>query len=215
MFTGLIEEIGTIGAILPIAGGKKIEIICKSILDDVAVNDSVAVDGVCLTATAVHEQVFLADAVGETLNKSTLASVKSGLPVNLERALRLSDRLGGHLVQGHVNGIADISKIVRLGENYLLEIRIPDSLRRYVIDEGSIAVNGISLTIAAVKGSRLEFSIIPHTWKNTTLAHMSVGQRVNIETDVIAKYIENLLRDGKAGTASPSLNEDVLKKMGY
>jgi len=215
MFTGLIEEVGKIGAVKPIAGGKSLEILCKDILDDIKVNDSVAINGVCLTATRVEKAAFWADAVGETLKKSTLDAAGSATWVNLERALRLSDRLGGHLVQGHVNGIARITRITRLGENYQLEIAIPETLQRYVIGEGSIAVDGISLTIAHVNGARLTFSIIPHTWKHTTLQMLAVGDRVNIETDVVAKYIEKILADRQGGSGRQILSEDWLKKLGY
>jgi riboflavin synthase len=155
------------------------------------------------------------DAVGETLKKSTLETAGSGKFVNLERALRLSDRLGGHLVQGHVNGMAQITRVTRLGENYQLELSIPETLERYVIDEGSIAVDGISLTIARVNGIRLTFSIIPHTWNHTTLQTLSVGDRVNIETDVLANYIEKLLADRQGGTNRQILSEEWLKKLGY
>jgi len=219
MFTGLIEEIGTIGTIQPIPGGKKIQIVCNDILDDIKVDDSVSVSGVCLTATAVNDSGFRADAVGETLNKSVLSNIKSGSYCNLERALRLNDRLGGHLVQGHVNGIAEISRITKLGDNYALEVVIPAELQRYVIDEGSIALNGISLTIAKVEGSRLRFSVIPHTWKNTTLQYLNIGDRLNVETDVLAKYIEKLMTDGAKAPGvqnkANDITEEWLKNKGF
>jgi riboflavin synthase len=218
VFTGLIEEIGSIGTIQNIAGGIRIEILCNLILQDIAVNNSIAVDGVCLTATEIHDTGFRAEAVGETLKKSVLNTIRPGNKCNLERALKLSDRLGGHLVQGHVNGIAEIVQTTKLGDNYELKIKIPDILQSYVIDEGSIALNGISLTIARVEGNILSFSIIPHTWQNTTLQYMASGHRLNVETDVIAKYIEKLIQNrDKHSTIKKSSNisEEWLKNKGF
>jgi len=194
MFTGIIEETGQITRIGQIAGGYKLKILVQEILDDMNVDDSLSVNGVCLTVTRLDDKAVWVDAVGETLEKTTLKSLKEGSFVNLERALRLSDRLGGHLVQGHVNGVGEITQIRKRGENYYFEIFIPQELHRYVITEGSIAVDGISLTIANLEETRIGFSIIPHTWKNTTLAYAKVGQRINIETDVLAKYIEKMLK---------------------
>ena len=147
MFTGIIEEIGIVEKIIPISGGITIKIKAEKILDDIAVNDSVCIDGVCLTVIKFDKNSFWADAVGATLEKTTFNKVKAETSVNLERSVKLSDRLGGHLVQGHVNGIGTISEIKKLGENYLVKILIPDELEKYLIKEGSIAINGISLTI--------------------------------------------------------------------
>jgi riboflavin synthase len=193
MFTGIIEEIGQIIKIERFIGGYKINIAVKNILDDIKVDDSLTVDGVCLTVTKMDESSVWCDAVGETLEKSTLVSIKEGAQVNLERALKLSDRLGGHIVQGHVNGIGEITQIKKRGENYFIEIFLPAHLDKYVVAEGSIAVNGISLTIAQINEARIGLSIIPHTWKNTTLSEAKIGDKVNIETDVLAKYIEKML----------------------
>ena len=148
MFTGIIEETGEIKKVLPIAGGKRINISASKILDDVSIDDSVCVNGVCLTVIKKEKDGFWIDAVGETLEKTTLLNFQSPLPVNLERSLRLNDRLGGHFVQGHVNGIGTILEIVKRGENYLLQIDVPENLEKYLINEGSIAIDGISLTIA-------------------------------------------------------------------
>ncbi len=214
MFTGIIEEIGKISRVRSIAGGKSLFVSSKEILDDVKIGDSIAVNGVCLTVTNINETGFWADAVGATLEKTTLAFLSENTFVNLERSVRLMDRLGGHLVQGHVNGIGSISKITKPGENYFLEIILPDKLHKYVINEGSIAIDGISLTVAQIDNSGIILSIIPHTWNNTTLKTISIGTRVNIETDVIAKYVENLL--GKhSEEKDDKYSNDWFKKMGY
>lgn len=211
MFTGLIEEIGTLEKIESIPNGRRIKVSASKIFDDVKVNDSIAVNGVCLTAIKVEANSFLAEAVGETLKKTTLNKLSQNTKVNLERAVRLSDRLGGHMVQGHVNGIGTVKKINRLGDNYYFEVQIPKDLEKYLIKEGSIAVDGISLTIANLEGSSVGLSIIPHTWKNTNLQFRQISDEVNIEIDIIAKYIERLI-GSKGGT---SLSEDILKNMGY
>ncbi|MCF6271557.1 MAG: riboflavin synthase [Melioribacteraceae bacterium] len=212
MFTGIIEEVGEITKIEKIAGGLKFKVTANKIFSDLKVDDSVAINGVCLTVTNIIENNFWADAVGETLNKTTLKTILNNSFVNLERAVRLKDRLGGHLVQGHVNGIGTITHIKKLGENYLLEIFLPSNLVKYVINEGSIAVEGISLTIAKVTESRITLSIIPHTWNNTNLKSRITGDKVNIETDVIAKYVEKLLN---INDKSDKYSDEWFKKLGY
>jgi len=214
MFTGLIEEIGQITRIDPIAGGKKIRVLASKILDDIKVDDSIAINGVCLTATKIEQDGFWADAVGETLNKTTLVNMRVGAQVNVERALKLSDRLGGHLVQGHVNGIATITQINKLGENYFLEINIPRELTKYTIDEGSISIDGISLTIAKLNDTKVGVSVIPHTWAASNLKDKKVGDLVNIETDVLAKYIEKLLMN-KSGNGTGKFTDEWFKNLGY
>lgn len=213
MFTGIIEELGKIATTNPIAGGLSIKIEANKILEDISVNDSVCIDGVCLTVTNFDNSGFWVDAVGATLEKSTFASVKPSSFVNLERSVRLNDRLGGHLVQGHVNGIGTISEIKKLGENYLLKITVPESLERYVIKEGSIAVNGISLTIADLDKNLISISIIPHTWQNTNLKFKKVNDKVNIEIDILAKYVERLLN--RNNTSENDITENWLKEIGY
>jgi riboflavin synthase len=214
MFTGIIEEIAKIEKTKPIAGGLSIKIGAIKILDDISVNDSICVDGVCLTVTNFDNSGFWVDAVGATLEKSTFASVKPSSYVNLERSVRLNDRLGGHLVQGHVNGIGTISEIQKLGENYLLQITFPENLKKYLIREGSIAVNGISLTIADLDKNLISISIIPHTWQNTNLRHKKVNDKVNIEIDVLAKYVEKLLTKDNSGSEK-NITENWLKEIGY
>lgn len=214
MFTGLIEEIGKVKKIDSINGGKRINISATKIMDDIKVDDSIAVNGVCLTAVKIETNSFTVEAVGETLKKTTLNELKENQIVNLERAVRLNDRLGGHLVQGHVNGVGRILNIQKLGENYFLEVEVDPKLTKYLIDEGSISIDGISLTIAKLVENKVGVSLIPHTWKNTNLNTRNIGAKVNIETDVIAKYIEKLLQNKKQNDAEP-LSQKWFEEMGY
>ena len=214
MFTGLIEEIGKIKEINSINGGIRINISASVIMSDLKIDDSIAVNGVCLTAVKVEQNNFVVEAVGETLNKTTFNELRENQIVNLERAIRLSDRLGGHLVQGHVNGIGRISNIKKLGENYFLEVEIPPRLSKYLIDEGSISIDGISLTIAKLIDNKVGISVIPHTWKNTNLNSRKIGEKINIETDVIAKYIEKLLLNKKQNDIEP-FTQKWFEEMGY
>ena len=214
MFTGIIEEIGKVSEVNPIPGGKTIKISAIKILNDISVNDSVSVNGVCLTAIEVDEQGFKVDAVGVTLEKTTFSELQISSPVNLERSLKLSDRLGGHFVLGHVNGTGVIKEIIKLGNNYLIRVNVPNNMKKYLIDEGSITIDGISLTIAELKDSTIGISIIPHTWNNTTLQYKNAEDRVNIETDVLAKYVERLTNK-KEFEHKNKLSENWLKELGY
>jgi riboflavin synthase len=212
MFTGIIEEIGQIKKIEHIAGGLKFNIAVGKILNEISVDDSLSVNGVCLTVIRIDDSSVWCDAVGETLEKTTLASIKEGIELNLERALKLSDRLGGHLVQGHVDGMGEITEIKKRGENYYVEIFLPVHLNKYVVEEGSIAVNGISLTIAQINEARIGLSIIPHSWKNTTLSKSKMGDKVNIETDVLAKYVEKMLINSRE---DEKYSKKWFKELGY
>ncbi len=214
MFTGIIEEIGKISSINPIAGGMRIKISSSKILDDISADDSICVSGVCLTAIKVEDDGFWVDAVGATLEKTTFLQMQLSASVNLERSLKLNDRLGGHFVQGHTNGIGTILEINKLGENYFLKIKVDESLEKYLIEEGSITIDGVSLTIAKLDGSKVGISLIPHTWHNTIIQYKKIGNKVNVELDVLAKYIEKLL--GKNG-ADDNINitENWLKELGY
>lgn len=215
MFTGIIEEIGQIQKLSPIPGGKKINVKANKILDDLKIDQSVAVNGVCLTVIGISGNVFSAEAVGETLEKSTLNNVKSLDPVNLERAMKLDDRLGGHLVQGHVNGVGRITKLNRRGDNWYLEIDLPDNLIRYVISEGSIAIEGISLTVANLSGNKVGVSVIPHTFNNTTLTRAKIGQKCNIETDLIGKYLEKWIKNPLHDQSRKPITVNWLKNQGF
>ena len=213
MFTGIIEEVGKIEMIKPIAGGKTLVISVKKILNDMKVGDSISVNGVCLTVTKFTLNHFSVDAVGETLNKTTIGMLNIGNVVNLESALQVSQKLGGHLVQGHVNGVGEISEIKKLGENYSLTVIVPYALEKYLIKEGSITIDGISLTIAQTSNNKCTFSIIPHTWGNTNLHARKAGDKVNVEIDVIAKYVERFLLYKNENNSE--LNEEWLNKLGY
>ncbi|MFZ0389354.1 MAG: riboflavin synthase [Calditrichia bacterium] len=211
MFTGIIEEIGEISSIRKLTDGLRLTLKAGSILEDIKIDDSVNIDGACQTVVEVQENSFSVEAVGETLQKTTFGGFKPGRQVNLERALTLQTRLGGHLVQGHVNQTGTVKQFFPRGENYFLQVEIPQNLKKYVIEEGSIAINGISLTVADLNDSLVGISIIPHTVKNTTLQWIHTGDRVNIEVDLIARYLEKLANP--SGASSVTLNK--LQDWGY
>lgn len=196
MFTGLIKDLGKIKSITQNDEGRSFEIE-TGLVHDIAIDDSVAVNGVCLTATAVKENSFIMQAVHVTLEKTTLGNLTVGESVNLELALRYSDRLGGHLVQGHVNGVGEVIEIENRGENYHVWYRLPEKLMKYVLKEGSIALDGISLTIADVRADAVMVTLIPHTWKETQAQFLKVGSQVNVEVDqmaqMISKYVESFM----------------------
>lgn len=209
MFTGLIQAIGVIKRVSDGPEGKTLSIDCPGLIGDIAIDDSIAVNGVCLTATACGPEGFTAHAIHTTLEKTTLGALSPGQRVNLELAMRASDRLGGHLVQGHVNAVGRIAAIETRGQNWLIQIDFPANLRKYMILEGSITLDGISLTIAALSDSRLTVSIIPHTLTHTTLSDRKAGDAVNIEVDIMAKYIENFLHADPALAKAWAQPEDA------
>lgn len=212
MFTGLIEEIGLIHSITRIPNGMRIGIRAHKIFDDLKIDDSVSINGACQTVIHIEQPVFYVEAVGETLEKTTFKNFKIHQEVNLERALTLQTRLGGHLVQGHVNGVGMVKKLERKGENWDLLVQISDHLIKYCVDEGSIAIDGISLTIAEKINNQIRCSIIPHTYSYTTIRNYKVGSLVNVEVDIIAKYLESLLK-GSRKTSGLSIED--LKNWGY
>ena len=191
MFTGIIQSIGRIHE-YEARGGDARMVITGGGLDfsDVTPGDSIAVNGVCLTAVALTPGSFSVDVSAETLRCTE--GFKPGAEVNLEKALRLADRLGGHLVSGHVDGVGTVHRFVPVGESQLLEIDAPRELARYLIGKGSITVNGVSLTVNQVEGARFALNLIPHTLEMTTLKHLQAGSRVNLEVDMIARYVERL-----------------------
>ena len=192
MFTGIVEELGEIVGLDDLADAARLTVRGPEVTSDVANGDSIAVTGVCLTVTSSAAGTFTADVMRETLTRSSLGTLAPGSPVNLERSVRLADRLGGHLVQGHVDGVGEVMSR-RPGEHWdVVRITLPPGLDRYVVEKGSIAVDGISLTVTAVTGDWFEVSLIPETLKRTTLGQKQPGETVNLEVDVIAKYVEKL-----------------------
>lgn len=219
MFTGLVKELGRIASVTLNSEGKRIRVHSRVLLAEMGVDDSVNMNGVCQTAVEIGEDYFDVQAIHTTLEKTNFGDLKEGDPVNLELALRLSDRLGGHLVQGHVNGATKLLSMENQGKNYLLTFALPKKFRSYVIPEGSIALDGISLTVAHVKSDWSEFqvSIIPHTWENTVLNARKIGDKVNVEVDILAKYVENLLRHSpqEENAEKSDMTFDWLKKQGF
>lgn len=193
MFSGIVAAVGNISRVSPMRGGLRLAIGAGALgLRDVAIGDSIAVNGACLTVVARARKALGVDVSRETL-RCTVGLDQPG-EVNLEKALRISDRLGGHLVSGHVDGVGSVVRIERAGANRILGIRAPRGLARYIARKGSIAVQGVSLTVNAVRGTEFETNLIPHTLAVTTLGHLRVGDRVNLEVDLLARYAERLLR---------------------
>src|SRR6516225_6050245 len=195
MFTGIIEELGTVAALERRATGARLTIRCATVREDLREGASVAVNGVCVTAADLEAGCFSADLAPETLDRSNLGQLRAGSRVNLERPLSPTGRLSGHIVQGHVDGTGEFVSLDALGDdNWWLRVRVPADLDPFMVFKGSIAIDGISLTIAALEGGMLSVTIIPHTFRNTTLGGYQPGARVNLECDVLAKHVEKLLR---------------------
>jgi riboflavin synthase len=197
MFTGIVEELGRVRSLEDRAGAARLVVQCATVNRDSSVGDSVAVNGVCLTAVEVTGEALSFDLGRETMDRSTLGGLRAGDPVNLERPLTLATRLGGHLVQGHVDGVAAVRSVDRNGAEASIRIALPSSLRPYVVEKGSIAVDGVSLTVTVVDDEGFEVALIPHTLAATTLGERGPGDGVNLEADVVAKYVENLARRGR------------------
>lgn len=193
MFTGLVEEIGTVTALQPQGDAVRLTIGAETVLGDAKLGDSIAVNGVCLTVAARDEHTFTADVMQESLDRSALGTLVQGSAVNLERALAVGDRLGGHIMQGHVDGTAELVSRTVSEHWEVLRFSLPADIARYVVDKGSIAVNGTSLTVSAAGEDFFEASLIPTTLAETTHGELAVGEKVNIEVDVMAKYVEKML----------------------
>lgn len=217
MFTGLIEEVGKITGIIHGSKSCALQVSGSVIFEDLKLGDSVAVNGVCLTANSVEKSSFRADVMNETLSRSALGLLRQNSPVNLERAMPANGRFGGHIVSGHIDGTGRIENIVRDDIAFWYTIRTSRNLLRYIVEKGSVAVDGISLTVAAVLSDHFKVSIIPHTNGATTLPSKSVGDLVNLENDVIAKYIEQLFGSEQASgrTSSGKITREFLARAGY
>lgn len=210
MFTGIILELGKVISVEKIAQGAKLKIFSEKLIKDSQIGDSIAVNGVCLTVTEIDrtKKVLSFELSYETLKKTTLGELKKDSPVNLESALTLNTKLGGHLVSGHVDGVGVIKKIEKTGDYIKIEIEAPQEVLKYCVPKGSIAVDGISLTVVDLFTNSFSVVIIPHTLKMTTLGFKNVGDSVNLEPDIIAKYVERLI-----GNRKTDRDEELLKKL--
>jgi riboflavin synthase len=197
MFTGLVEEKGTVQKAEPRPGGRRLWIGAQRVLEDARLGDSISVSGCCLTVVERTDDSFAVEMVPETLRRTTLGTLATGDPVNLERAMRLDQRLGGHLVQGHVDGVAEVIRMEAEGEGQRLTLELPRSLARFVAEKGSIAIDGVSLTVAACTGTRCEVALIPHTLEVTTAGDYRPGRKVNVEVDLMARYAARLLEESE------------------
>ncbi len=193
MFTGLVEETGTLVASELHNGKLRLRIRAERIMDDLAIDHSVAVQGVCLTVVERDTSTFCVDVITETLTKTTIGTLSEGSPVNLERAVRMADRLGGHLVQGHVDATGVVERIITDDGRWEMWVGFPATYRKWLIPVGSVCINGVSLTVADLTDTSLKVAIIPHTLAVTTLGNLAVGDPVNLEFDMLAKYIEQLM----------------------
>ena len=189
MFTGIVEEIGTLRGIRPGTDSFVLDVAATAVTGDAAVGDSILTDGVCLTVTSVRADGFSADAMPETVRRTTLSERRPGDSLNLERAMTLSSRLGGHLVSGHVDGVGTVTSVTPEDNALVVEVEAPEAVARVTVGQGSVAVDGVSLTVVAVAGDRVRVSLIPHTAAVTTLGRLKPGSRVNLEADLIAKYV--------------------------
>lgn len=215
MFTGIIEEIGTIISVRRGQHSSILTIGGRLIFEDLHVGDSVAVNGVCLTVTELYQSTFTADVMHETLNRSSLGSLKNGSPVNLERAMLANGRFGGHIVSGHIDGTGTITDIRKDDNAVWYTVSADQIILKYIIQKGSIAIDGISLTVASTSSDCFSVSVIPHTAVNTTLSQRNVGDTINLENDVLGKYIETLMKPQETQKPSSHITPEFLAKFGY
>ena len=214
MFTGIIEEVGTVSRVQRSGSSSFIEIQAKKVLEDIHLGDSIAVNGVCLTVTHFDSSIFRADVMNETLSRSSLGSLTTGSPVNLERAMAANGRFGGHIVSGHIDGTGTVTDIRNDGIAVWYTVSAAPELLHYIVEKGSIAIDGISLTVAKVTDTSFSVSIIPHTAAQTILGTKKAGDTVNLENDIIGKYVEKLIKPAEEpGTGGITM--DFLAKNGY
>lgn len=216
MFTGIIQAIGRISSLEDINGDAQVRIEAGKLdLSTVKSGDSISVSGVCLTVTATRETEFSADVSGETLSRTTLGSLSRGDPVNLEKSLTLSTSLGGHLVSGHVDGLGKLVNCRKQGRSMQLRIRSPEELSRYIAEKGSISVDGVSLTVNSASGPEFEVNIVPHTREHTTLGKLEMGSVVNLEVDILARYLERLIQSKQAMKNGSEITREFLAQHGF
>ena len=215
MFTGLVAELGTVQRLDRQGESYHLTVSAVKVMQNLKIGDSVAVNGACLTVVDMHDSVFTADVMPETVRLTNIGSLHAGDKVNLERTLRLCDGLDGHIVSGHVEGLGTIISRRPEGIANVVEIAAEARLLRYILPKGSIAIDGISLTVTAVTDSSFSVAIIPHTAKETTLGFKGVGDKVNLETDIIGKYVERLLNTGAYGKSEKQLDKNVLLENGF
>ena len=214
MFTGIIEEVGRVAAIATAGEQRRVTIACASVLPELKVGDSVSVSGVCLTAVEIAAGSFSADLAQETWRRTSFARLKKGAVVNLELPMRANGRFDGHVVQGHVDGVGTVTSFAAVagGNDYELVINVPSELTRYIVSKGSLAIEGISLTVAAIEGAEVRVAIIPHTAEVTNLRSLGAGDPVNLEVDVVAKYLEKMMAGAKSAS---SITVEKLVRAGF
>jgi len=215
VFTGIVEEIGKVDTVVIGRKSARIKIHAKKVLEDVKLGDSISTNGVCLTVTEFDDSSFTVDVMAETMRRSNLGNLQKGSMVNLERALKIGDRLGGHIVSGHIDGVGVINELKREDNAIWVSIGAPLEILRYVVLKGSIAIDGVSLTVAYVDDNEFKVSVIPHTQEETTLTHKKVGDKVNLECDMIGKYIEKLLVSREISSCKRGIDEDFLRENGF
>ena len=215
MFTGIIEELGTIATLERRGDGAKIKIAAQTVTKDSKDGDSIAVNGVCLTAIDIKNDSFAADVSGETLKRSTLGRLNTGARVNLERAVTPTTRLGGHIVQGHVDATGTFLQATKAGDFWTVRIGYPKEISKYLIYKGSISVEGISLTVANLADDSFEIAVIPKTWDLTNLHTLKNGDAVNLEADTIAKYVERIMLYGQGGEKNGGVTLEKLNRLGF
>ena len=219
MFTGLVEELGKVHAVARGAHSIRLTVSSSKVLEDVKIGDSIAVDGACLTVVDFDSRNFTVDIMPETYDRTTLSTRKPGDFVNLERTLRVGDRLGGHLVSGHIDAAGTIVSITPRDNANILRIQFPPNLGPFFVSQGSVAVDGVSLTVVNCGDHWFEVSLIPHTWDVTILSRKKAGEQVNVETDVLGKYVQRMLQSGGLSSRTPvaesSIDASFLLKHGF
>ncbi len=216
MFTGIIQAVGKIAAIESRGGDARLRIQSGKLdMAGVRLGDSIAVSGVCLTAVEHSASEFSADVSGETLSRTTLGHLRAGDPVNLEKALTLATPLGGHLVSGHVDGVGTVASRREDGRSVRFGFRVPETLAKYIAEKGSICVDGVSLTVNAVQGAEFEVNLVPHTLQETTLHRLQAGTEVNLEVDILARYLERLMLGERAAESGSAITREFLARHGF